>query len=438
MAQAAVSQSAFSEQVSTSKRKIAYIMSRFPNLSETFILREMIGLERLGWSVALHPLIFQRQAVTHQDAQPWIQRARTASFLSAAVLAENARQWLRHPLKMAKLWRRALWENRSSPNYLLRALAVVPQAVYLARLVLQEGAVHVHAHYASHPALAAWVIHQLTGVPYSITVHAHDIYVRKAMLASKVREAEFIVAISAFNRQYLAKTVGEWSREKTYVIHCGIEGQRYDLQRAAGERIAAADARRKNQSGQCFELLSIGSLQPYKGQKYLIEACDLLRQRGLPFHCRIVGAGELSVDLQRQIERLGLEATVELVGPLPQEQVAELLPTVDCYVQPSIITSSGKMEGIPVALMEALACELPVIATQISGIPELVQPGETGYLVPQQDVAALADAIQYVYEHPEQSAALGWAGRSLVLNQFEISKNVQQLADLLQHKILPS
>ena len=96
------------------------------------------------------------------------------------------------------------------------------------------------------------------------------------------------------------------------------------------------------------------------------------------------------------------------------------------------------MEGFPVALMEALACELPVIATQISGIPELVQPGETGYLVPQQDVAALADAIQYVYEHPEQSAALGWAGRSLVLNQFEISKNVQQLADLLQHKILPS
>jgi hypothetical protein len=86
MAQAAVSQSAFSEQVGTPKRKIAYIMSRFPNLSETFILREMIGLERLGWSVALHPLIFQRQVVTHQDAQPWIQRARTASFLSAAVL----------------------------------------------------------------------------------------------------------------------------------------------------------------------------------------------------------------------------------------------------------------------------------------------------------------------------------------------------------------
>ncbi|MGH2522290.1 MAG: glycosyltransferase [Anaerolineales bacterium] len=122
---------------------------------------------------------------------------------------------------------RALWENRTSPNFLLRAMALLPKAVYATRLMQREGIRHIHAHYATHPAFVAWVIHRLTGIRYSITVHAHDIFVHTAMLATKLREAAFVVAISEYNREYLARVVGEWVRDKIHLVHCGITPDAY-------------------------------------------------------------------------------------------------------------------------------------------------------------------------------------------------------------------
>jgi colanic acid/amylovoran biosynthesis glycosyltransferase len=399
---------------------IAYIMSRFPHLPETFILREMNELERLGRPVALYPLIRQRQSVVHADARAWLARARYTPHLSRGVLSTNARMAAGRPGAYLRAWGRALRENAAHPGFLARTLLVLPQATAMARQMAADGIVHIHAHYATHPALAAWLIHRLTGISYSITVHAHDIYVRTEMLGPKVHEATFVVAISEYNRQLVARLVGDGALAKTHVIHCGVAPEDYSV---------APDIEARPPGGR-FELMSVGSLQPYKGHRYLIAACAMLRDRGVPVHCRIIGEGAERPDLEARIRQARLDGVVDLLGARPQEDVARLLPTAHCYVQPSVITPSGKMEGIPVSLMEALACRLPVVATDISGVPELVRPGETGYLVPPRDAAALADRLAEVYAQPAQAARLAEAGRQLVVREFNLHTNVAALASL--------
>ncbi|MGB0387280.1 MAG: glycosyltransferase [Ardenticatenaceae bacterium] len=400
--------------------KIAYVMSRFPHLSETFILREMNELERYGCQIALYPLILQKQPVVHAEAERWIPRARYVPFFSGKVLAANGLAALRAP-RYAALWGQTLWENRSSSNFLVRALGLLPKAFEMARQMQEDEITHIHAHYATHPALMAWLIHRLTGISYSITVHAHDIFVCTTMLDTKLRDATFIAAISEYNREYLANLVGPWVRDKTHIIHCGVVPSSYQPSPLPASR----------KKGERFEIINVGSLQPYKGHTYLIEACAILHQRGIPLRCRIIGGGEQE-SLKKMIDEAGLKGVVELLGPQPQQEVARLLGTAHCYVQPSIITPAGKMEGIPVAIMEALASGLPVVATSLSGIPELVRHGQTGYLVPPADSSQLADVLGQVYADPTRANQLAQAGRALVLKEFELSTNVERLSALFE------
>ena len=406
------------------KPKIAYIMTRFPHLPETFILREMSELERQGWHIALYPLIRQSQTVIHDEVNHWLPRVRHLPFGSSAVVAANIQALLQTPARYSVGWAKTAFENRNSPKFLTRSMLLLPKAIYAARLMQQEGIAHIHAHYATYPALVAWLIHRLTKIRYSVTVHAHDIFVERAMLATKLREADFIVAISQYNREFLARTLGDWAGAKTQIVHCGIEPDLYDH----------AFHPRVDQVGR-FEIISIGSLQPYKGHAYLIDACRLLSNQGIPLRCRIIGGGELQSLLDQMISKAGLGQVVELLGPQPQEAVARLLPTAHCYVQPSVITPSGKMEGIPVALMEALACALPVIATNISGIPELVQPDKTGYLVPPANSSALAEMLTTVYYNRDRAVELGKCGQRFVRQKFDLQTNVKKKADLFEEAI---
>ena len=182
--------------------KIAYIMSRFPHLPETFILREMIALEQLGRQIELYPLIIQQQALVHKEALPWMERAHSIPWLSGDVLTANLRCALNRPDRYFSLLWRIFRENLSTPKFLIRTLVLFPKAVWMANKFKEDGISHIRAHYATHPAFVAWVINQLTGIPYSVTVHAHDIFVDKPMLATKLRGAEFVVSISEFNRDY--------------------------------------------------------------------------------------------------------------------------------------------------------------------------------------------------------------------------------------------
>lgn len=398
------------------KNRIAYIMSRFPGLSETFILREMCEMEQLGWTIDLYPLIYQEEAIVHDEAKDWMRRARRPSLFELA--SANVRLLFTRPLLYFSVLCRVLWENAASPKFLSRAVVVFPKAVWMARQMRSEKVGHVHSHYATHPALAAWIINQVSGIPYSVTVHAHDIFVEKSMLRRKLFDAKFIVAISEYNREFLEKLFGNWITEKTHIVHCGIFPDLYKAKALMADRNGT------------FELLSIGSLRSYKGFTFLLDACHLLKRSGVNLRCRIIGGGELRASLIAKIKDLDLDDIVELVGPKNQKEVADLLGTADCYVQPSIITSSGKMEGIPVSLMEAMASELPVIATRLSGIPELVRDGETGWLVPPEDPQALADGIVQVRRCPEEAARRGRVGRDLVLKEFNIIVTTRLLSNL--------
>lgn len=387
--------------------KIAYVMSRFPLLSETFILREMMEVEKQGHEIVLYPLICQDQAVTHKEAKKWAMRANCIPFISMEIFRENIKSLFQNPVQYMSL----LWEiftgNLSSLDFLARGLYLFPKAVYTARRLKLDGVDHIHAHYATHPALLAWVAHKLTGITYSITVHSHDIYDCHAMLGPKLKDALFIATISNYNIEYMAELLGDWIRDKCHIIRCGIDSSKFVVSQ-------------KNR-GNIFTILQIGTLHWKKDQITLIKAMALLRNRGIPFQLTIIGEGEERSKLEAEIKKWKLGDIVKLVGAKTQDEVAQLLSQVNCYIQSSV------SEGIPVAIMEALACELPVVATKITGIPELVIHEKTGILVEPGNIKDMTDALQAIYLAPLQAEEMGRRGRAWVLNEFDLEKNIKKL-----------
>ena len=394
-------------------------MSRFPNLSETFILREMIELDLLGWEIELYPLIHQKLKVIHPEANHWIEKSHR--FNLPELIFENIRLLFMRPRLYITLLLTIIVENIQSFKFLIRSVFLFPLAVWMAGKMKKSGVTHIHAHYATHPALVAWVIKKINGTRFGITVHAHDIFVDKCMLGVKLKDADYIVAISKYNKKFLVDLLGSWVGEKTYVIHCGIIPDNY-----CNENIETKIA------DDSFQIISIGSLQLYKGFSYLLDACKILKDKKFDFRCWIIGGGELFDDLKMSIAKFGLSDNVELLGPQTQGDIASILKKGNCYVQPSIITPSGKMEGIPVSIMEAMAATLPVVATNISGIPELVRDRETGILIPPEDAQAIAEAIFELYSNPHKAAEFSQNGKRLVQQEFEITHNSKQLAQLFE------
>jgi len=395
--------------------KIAYIMSRFPHLPETFILREMIWIERSGWQISLYPLICQQQSVMHEEAREWLKRAKCLPYINFQIIISNLVIFARNPLLYLKTWLQIIKENASSPKFLFRGLVLFPKIVAMARTMQYENISHIHAHYATHPGLAAWIIHRLTGITYSITVHAHDIYVERPMLSTKIKDSLFIIAISKFNREFLAREVGEWAWEKIHVVHCGIDPQIYHKNN------------REDFKNKPFKIISIGSLQPYKGLEYLIEACSLIN---FDFRCEIIGEGQQRSSLEAAIQHYGLQEKVALLGAKAQHEVVQILKEADCYVQPSVIQTDGKMEGIPVALMEAMSMGIPVVASRISGIPELVQPGISGTLVSERQPVEIAEAISYLHSNPDIAFQMADQGKELVMREFNLDTTCSELSSL--------
>ncbi len=399
---------------------IAYLVSRFPKITETFILYEMQALEAQGAQIELFPLVREREPVRHTEAEKWMERAHYSPILGRAVLKSQVYWLLRSPLRLLGLWAHALWGHRGSRKYLLRAAAALLLAGHFGRQMQALGIQHIHAHWATHTALAAFAIRRLTGIPYSFTAHAHDIYVERMMLAQKIREARFVVTISDHNRRLLCELYGEEAAKKVRLVRCGTDTSVF----IPGEN-------GREESSAPFRIVCVGALEEKKGQTYLIEACRLLARRGFPLECLLIGDGELRPALQAQIRAAGLEEKVKLLGTQPRERVSALLKEAQVVVMPSIRLKNGKMEGIPVALMEALAVEAPVVASAISGIPELVVDGETGLLVPERDPSALAQAIASLQRNPRLGRRLGKNGRKKVLAEYDLVKNTRSLYSLL-------
>lgn len=398
--------------------RVGYVVSRFPKLSETFILREMDALERLGWQIDLFPFIRLQEPVRHAQTDRWLARLGKPDTMAEVVLANI--HWLRYaPLRMVSLYAlvaRGLWRH---PGELARGLVAVARAALWARRVRERGIAHLHAHFALHPALAALAAAHLAGVTYSFTCHAQDVYRQPALLGEKARRARFVVAISYLLRdRYLAPHLRPVDRARVRVIRCGVDVAHY-RQRSDPAR-----------SGRLV-ILAVARLAEKKGLGCLIDACALLRDRGYVFSCRIIGDGPLRARLQERIQAAGLGGCVRLEGPRPQDAVLEALEGATVVAQPSIVTEDGDMEGVPVSLMEAMAVGVPVVATRTGAISELVEDGQTGLLVPPGDPLALAEAIARLAEDPDLVQRLVHAARRHIEKEFDLDKNVVALDELL-------
>ena len=397
--------------------KIAYMMSRFPKITETFILYEILQQAEFGIPVEVYPLLRHHEPVKHPEAAELVKRAHYQPFLSLPILRANWR-WLRkQPRTYLKMIAEVLKGTLGSMNFFVGALCILPKTVYFAEQMQLEGVTHVHAHFANHPALAALIIHRLTGIPFSFTAHAHDIQVDRRMLDVKVANAKFVATISRCNQELIERCCGEAACGKVHIIHCGVT-----------PGVFARGARKEQRSPFC--IVSVGALKEYKGHSHLLAACKLLHERGLNFECHLLGEGPLRGRLQQQIDNFGLSRMVHLEGATPRPEVAEWLRRANVMALTSVPTANGKQEGIPVALMEAMAMELPVVSSAISGIPELVEDGVSGFLTLPGDPVAIADALQRLADDVTLAERMGAAGRAKVLAEFDQRQNAAHLAVL--------
>lgn len=397
--------------------KIAYLMSRFPKVTETFVLYEILEIESHNIPIEIFPLLQEKESVMHPEAENLTQRAHYHKVFSQPVLAAQFYWITKKPLAYLATWFRVLIGNASSPKFLSRAIIIMPLAALFARKMQQLEITHVHAHFATHSLLAAYIVHHLSGIPYSVTAHAHDIYVNRTMLEQKLKDTAFIVTISDYNRRLLSDLYGAEIANKIEVIHCGIDPNFFK-------------PRDTFESKGYFKMVCVGSLSEYKGQRYLVEACRQLKAKGIQFQCWLIGDGDQYAEIQQLVIDSGLESEVELLGRQPRQFVSDALAEADVMVLPSVVTKTGKKEGIPVALMEALATEIPVVTTQISGIPELVIDGVTGWLVPERDADALTQALVEVYENPTLAKQIAQQGREKVLREFNLNTNARALSEL--------
>jgi len=389
--------------------KVGYVVKRYPRYSETFIVNEILAHEAAGMEVEIFSLLPPEDG-HFQDA---ISRVRApVTYL---------------PAKGLKL--RDFWSTLDEAGEILPDLwgsleearggdvHHVYQAIVLAREVRLRGITHLHAHFATASTTVARLAARFAGVPYTLTAHAKDIFhesVRPEDLRRKLGDAAAAVTVSDYNQEYLREKYGR-AAQKVRRIYNGLELERFSYEEP-GERAP--------------EIVAVGRLVEKKGFADLIEACSVLRDRGVDFRCRIVGLGEQESELRASIESLGLGDRVELPGPRPQSALIGAVQGAAVFAAPCVVGSDGNRDGLPTVLLEAMALGTPCVSTAVTGIPEVLRDGETGLMVPQRDPAALADAIERLLGDPTLRVELADRARRLIEEEFDVHRNAALLREV--------
>jgi glycosyltransferase involved in cell wall biosynthesis len=396
---------------------IAYLLKRYPRLSETFILHEILELERQGMALQVFSLLNPEEQLVHAEVASvrapvrylpaGVRAIRPILGAHLALLRRAPGRYLAVAVTMA----RGLRQGSDVKDFV--------RAGWLAGELERAGITHLHAHFAHNPAAVAHFVHLLTGMPYSVTAHAKDIYTSPPrLLGTRLRAARFVVTCTAYNAQHLASLVGLGAAARIHRIYHGI-----DLRLFTAGRDAPSPDRPT--------ILAVGRLVEKKGFPYLIEAARLLVEQGYDFRVQIVGGGALRDSLQRQIAEAALEGSIELLEPRPQSELIALYRAATIVTLPSIVTDDGDRDGIPNVLVEAMRLGRPVVSTAVSGIPELVIDGETGLLVPPRDAAALACALGRLLDDGTLRQRLATGAMRHVLGHFDLASNIAQLKALL-------
>jgi glycosyltransferase involved in cell wall biosynthesis len=399
--------------------RLGYLLKAFPRVSETFIINEIIALERQGFDLHIYSMIHTRDRMRHR-------------------LVDQVRSPVTH--LPDPLWRSLLtvvgahlWMLRRAPgryvSTLLRVLALVEldllerfvQAPCLARLLERDDIGHVHAGFVHAPGSLAWLVFLLTGTPFSVATHAKDLYHSPPrVLRRKLADARVVFTCTRYNVDHLERLCGPAGFRLRQVYH-GTDLRRFRFGPCA---LASPPL-----------VLSVARLVEKKGLDDLIRACAVLRDRGRSFQCRIIGGGVLRPRLEELVCELGLEGRVTFQGALDQEEVIAAYPQAAVMVLPCIVTSDGDRDGIPNVLVEAAACGVPIVSTRVSGVPELITHGQTGLLVPPHNPAALAESVDAVLQSPSLRERVRANARTRVEEEFDVDRNArrvgQELRDLV-------
>ena len=301
----------------------------------------------------------------------------------------------------------ALFGQRESLRTRLVGIWHLAVACHWARQLANADVTHIHSQWIHSGGTVAMYGAWLLDRSFSFTGHAADLFRNRSALTSKIARADFIICISEFHRQFYLKNGADPS--KLHVAYCGIDTSHF------------TPARRTRAENEPIHILSSGRLVAKKGFPVLIEACGHLRERGLAFRCTIAGSGPDEAALRAQITAAGLDDHITLTGEaLKQEDIPAFMYSGDIYTLPCLWAADNDVDGLPQMLMEAMACGLPAVSTDLVGIPDLILDGETGLLVPPEDAIAFTDALARLSADDDLSEKLANAGRSHLIDKFDL------------------
>ena len=390
--------------------QFAYLFERFPSFGQTFCYREAAELARQG----VAPPIFSIRNPKDESPQDW--DVRIVQRVHYLPVEEQLLREIHRASKTGKLTTEIIgaldaWGRRTD---FLRLY----QAVYVGLRLQEMGIRHVHAHFAGMAARTAFWIHKFFPITFSFTAHANDIFAPRDFeigLDKLVDAARIIVTVTDYAARFLRERFPNRA-DRIYRVYNGLNLSEFG---------------RTDFSFTPPLIVAVGRLIAKKGFADLIRACGLLAEGGKPFQCEIVGEGPLENELRAQIEQLDLQNRVALSGAKPQREVRRRLAAASVFVLPSVVDSAGGIDNLPTVIMEAMATALPVISTDIGGIPEMVVENETGFLVRPGDTGALARAVEKMIDDRQLAQRLGRGGYERVQHLFSIETNVRDLSALI-------
>ncbi|MBL9138703.1 MAG: glycosyltransferase [Verrucomicrobiales bacterium] len=389
-------------------RRVGYVVKRYPRFSETFIVNEILAHEAAGRSLE----IFSLYPPNDTHFQDVISRVRSpVTYLIADGLRAGD---LWEGLEAAGRAVPGLWATLGSGLAAGANAREIYQAAWLARLVRQRGVGHLHAHFATTATSVARLAAAFAGIPFTFTTHAKDIFheeVDSDDVRRKLESAATVVTVSDYNVVHLRREHGE-AASRVRRIYNGIHLDRF----------AYSDPFHRSR-----HVVGVGRLIEKKGFSVLIEAARRLRDAGVEFTCEIIGSGEAEESLRGQIAGAALEQRVRLSGALPQGEVIRRVSSASVFAAPCVVGRDGNADGMPTVLLEAMALGTPCVATDVTGIPEIIRHGETGWLVGQHDAQALAEAIRALLDDAGQRRQLAEKARGLLESEFDIRRNAELL-----------
>lgn len=396
---------------------IGYVLKMYPRLSETFILNEILELERQGARVTIFSVRTAREGRFHEKlarvTADVVYLADRGPAELLRLLAETRADIRPVRERLAEMF----WEEiERSKTPSVRSLA---KSLEVASEIRHRGVDHLHAHFATVAADVARGASLLTGVPYSVTAHAKDIYLEThdpQVMRRRLGDAAFVVTVCDANRAAVTRHAGPDTPVRR--IYNGLD-------------LAEFEAIQPGGSG-TYTILGVGRLVPKKGFDLLIRACRRLRDDGVNFTCRIAGDGEEGEALRQLARHEGVASDVTFLGPLSNESVRREMIRADVLALPCRIAEDGNRDALPTVLLEAMAIGLPFVSTPVTGIPEIAGSEEGGRLVPIESPGDLADALADLADSPEQRRDLGRAGRARAERLFDGRRNVAELLELFR------